>query len=274
MLPTAASPWLDAFRGQPGWFAAGAVFIAACLYASSRIGASITNAMRTTWATVIAGAVLPTAPHPGVLSSIVASAPYRKAVLVLRRRVLPALWALGIYAGAIVLLSRLEVGVVSTGLLPGTKICSEQTAGQSMFDTRDLCAAMPYTLQQGRSYAITLTATVWDDGGQPATVEGVMRPSWRMLFAVPFRRHLSEPWFKPIARIGASGNDIYPLEPAEPFAPGAPRDELTSCIRARRNGRLFVYVNDAVILWPWLHGYHNNQGRGTVTNLPAPGCPK
>ena len=35
--------------------------------------------------------------------------------------------------------------------------------------------------------------------------------TWPMYLALPFRRALTEPWFKPIARIGSRSNDEYVL---------------------------------------------------------------
>jgi len=86
-----------------------------------------------------------------------------------------------------------------------------------------------------------------------------------MYLALPFRRSISEPWFKPIARIGGRSNDSYVLEPSRPFTKVESRDRLYTEILARRDGELFLYVNDALVVWPWLHYYGNNQGRATVT---------
>ena len=82
---------------------------------------------------------------------------------------------------------------------------------------------------------------------------------------VPFRRWAWQPWFKPIARIGARGNDEYPLDPVVPFAANERKDRLYAELTARRDGELFLFVNDAVFVWPWLHKYDNNEGMATVT---------
>ena len=50
--------------------------------------------------------------------------------------------------------------------------------------------------------------------------------------ALPLRRSLTQPWFKPIARIGSRGNDEYVLEPARPVG----KDVLARETR-RRNHR-------------------------------------
>jgi hypothetical protein len=85
--------------------------------------------------------------------------------------------------------------------------------------------------------------------------------------------------FKPIARIGETGNDEYPLTPVDPFPLDAPVDkkrEMITEIQARRDGELFFYVNDAVFLWPWFHTYGNNRGTATVwiQRVEAPSLPE
>jgi hypothetical protein len=82
---------------------------------------------------------------------------------------------------------------------------------------------------------------------------------------VPFRRWISRPWFKPIARLGARGNDEYALDPLVPFAADERKDRLYTEFRARRDGEIFLFVNDAVFFWPWFHTYGNNHGTATVT---------
>jgi hypothetical protein len=68
--------------------------------------------------------------------------------------------------------------------------------------------------------------------------------------AVPLRRVLREPWFKPIARIGHTGNDLYPLDAADFSKPGQGISALVAKITARRCGELFLFVNDAVLPFP------------------------
>lgn len=121
----------------------------------------------------------------------------------------------------------------------------------------------------------------------------------------PLKRWWTESWFKPIARIGRFGNDEYSLDPLDAVAPLEPthcsrdlhmprgffdsrtskisaalaaklngcapvpddRRTLRSEITARRDGELFIYVNDAVLGIPGLKDlfYRNNSGEATVT---------
>jgi hypothetical protein len=67
---------------------------------------------------------------------------------------------------------------------------------------------------------------------------------------LPLRRTLAQPWFKPIARIGSTGNDEYPLDSVRRVGRDVLRKELVAELTARTTGELFLYVNDAVIGLP------------------------
>jgi len=123
----------------------------------------------------------------------------------------------------------------------------------------------------------------------------------------PLVRRWNENWFKPIARIGRFGNDEYVLEPladpnplpkqppsclaklklprrpismpigadvAEQINACSPvpsnRQQLRSEIKARRDGELFIYVNDAVLGLPGIEGLflENNSGAATIRVEP------
>jgi hypothetical protein len=126
--------------------------------------------------------------------------------------------------------------------------------------------------------------------------------SLRHGFARPLTRWWNENWFKPIARIGRFGNDEYVLDPIDDvaqfdtsrcpaglhLAPGMPvrakideelarkindcaptpadRLVLHSEIKARSDGELFIYVNDAMTAIPGLSNlfFDNNSGSATV----------
>jgi uncharacterized protein (DUF2235 family) len=150
-----------------------------------------------------------------------------------------------------------------------------------------------------------------DVAGFP-TASGGRADVGRHLIASPLKRWWRADWFQPIARIGAAGNYEQVLQPAAPltvvdFAPCRPDDDgkwtkdipspapddykqrqlaceaekkiapnrvLFSDITADETGELFIYVNDAALLFPGWVGrfYKNNSGtaRVTVTRIPAP----
>jgi hypothetical protein len=181
---------------------------------------------------------------------------------------------LGIYYLGFALLSRATFGII--GALGG--VCSETSPVETLsaakkfnFVSTNLCAASGLKLQEGARYRIEVNlSSDWKDSNIDADGEGIPGESvtWPMNFAVPFRRWLKEPWFKPIARIGAEGSDEYPLIRSVPVLDGISKEQrrvLASEIVARRDGELFIYVNDAVFFWPWFHTYDNNHGTATVT---------
>lgn len=179
----------------------------------------------------------------------------------------------------------------------------ERIGSKDGFKTDQLCWPSGLVLVKGRRYLITLvTPGDWFDRTIRADVAGFPADSFRHAIATPLKRWWGQDWFKPIARIGALGNDEYVLEPSDPFEehlyPACPSvtrttesdgvrakitDEaakkLLECaptpdsrktvrteIRARTSGELFLYVNDAVLMLPGQSDlfFSNNNGSGTV----------
>jgi hypothetical protein len=95
-----------------------------------------------------------------------------------------------------------------------------------------------------------------------------LSPSKRWLFiaALPMKRAITRPWFRPVARIGATGNDEEFLDPNLNVSATQHQEN----IKARRTGELFFYVNDAILPIPglWDFFYRNNMGEAEVTIEP------
>src|SRR5262249_42719108 len=135
---------------------------------------------------------------------------------------------------------------------------SGATASVNGFTASSMCWGTGIKLEEGRRYQITIKDPVgWQDRQHAVPVAGfeigelrTFGPGMRTFSGLPLRRVLTRPWFRPIARIGAVGADEYPLDPnTRPRAPGqgAPlEEELVAEIKARRDGELFLYVNDVV----------------------------
>lgn len=287
VLPGFAAVWFDTFKANPGWFLLGAGFLLTCLFAGGWLSRKIKDTMRLIWKPILSAPNTPVSPAQRPSDFIYwlrNHLAYQAFFRGLTRYVLPGLFAAGIYYSAAALLSRVEFSIFSAA----GGVCAESEKSQPVsgvmkfhFEASDPCAASGYTLQEGARYRIWIEiGPDWTDNGIKAGAEGFSREgmSWPMYFALPFRRWLVEPWFKPFARIGARGNDEYPLNPLVPFAAGTPGDKkrlLVTEIRARRNGELFLYVNDALFFWPWLHTYGNNTGTAKVTSerVEAPPIP-
>ena len=84
-----------------------------------------------------------------------------------------------------------------------------------------------------------------------------------LIAALPMKRTMIRPWFLPIARIGSTGNDEEFLD-ANVEVSTSTHQEI---IRARKDGELFFYVNDAILGVPgyWDYFYKNNRGQAEVT---------
>jgi hypothetical protein len=108
----------------------------------------------------------------------------------------------------------------------------------------------------------------WTDGGITVPLGGFSAanpPSWyhriRLAMMVPLRRETTQDWFHVVLRYGSVGGEEDFIEPD-------PDDtRLEAPIRPKRNGELFVFVNDAAIGTPALYDwfYRNNKGAATLT---------
>jgi hypothetical protein len=88
-----------------------------------------------------------------------------------------------------------------------------------------------------------------------------------MISAVPLRRELIRPWFTVVARIGGKGGEESFLDPDLNDKHWIDKRGIGAEITAKREGELFLFVNDAVIGIPGLydHFYKNNRGSTKVT---------
>jgi hypothetical protein len=138
------------------------------------------------------------------------------------------------------------------------------------FTTDNICWASGLVLEGGKRYRITLTMTDdWKDGDETTAMSGFAPDTFIHWIGIPWRRWWTQNWFKPIAQIGAVGNDEYVLNPLGADSTAAPGDErvLISEIVPRTDGELFIYVNDAVVMIPgWIDYFykHNNHGGASI----------
>ena len=80
------------------------------------------------------------------------------------------------------------------------------------------------------------------------------RPRILYYAKLPLRRVLTEGWFVPAIRVGATGNPEYL------------HDGNIITIEPKGDGELFAYVNDAVVGLPWIWNwlYEDNRGRSSL----------
>ena len=82
---------------------------------------------------------------------------------------------------------------------------------------------------------------------------------WQVIYW-PLKRHLFVVPFKVIARVGSTGNDERILEPND----NPKSNNLEAIVIPRRDGELFLYVNDAVWAHDWTTFYKDNSGSATI----------
>ena len=82
---------------------------------------------------------------------------------------------------------------------------------------------------------------------------------WQVVYR-PLKRHLFVEPFKVIARVGSTGNDERVLEPSD----NPKSNNLESIVVPRRDGELFLYVNDAAWAHDWTAFYKDNSGSATI----------
>jgi hypothetical protein len=192
----------------------------------------------------------------------------------------------------------------------GSSLQSADEADRSFtFKTDALCQKSGVSVTEGQRYRVTVTIppdddwfdrSIWTDArgfptDRPTHYGGMLIKRW-----------WTKNWFQPIVRVGRRGNYEYALEPVEPLPdvplqdcaapaeenadtsqPASPeiRQAVKQCggqtlipsrklvaeFTPRKSGELFVYVNDAVLLWPGMvkYFYGNNSGSAQVTVAPV-----
>ena len=179
-----------------------------------------------------------------------------------RRGLVVAVLAAGVLLAGLAGLSRASFFVQSCceSLCQPTEAPAVLTGEESFsFSIDNPCHATGVTLKAGTHYRFEVVRTKWRDGRHPATADGFSRPrsSWALLPWVPYRRHVTEPWLKLMARVGSRG---------EAFATGSGPLRY----EAKSDGELFLYVNDAVLGLPGVGRtlpYRWSRGRNVGTAI-------
>lgn len=302
-LPSFATVWTSAFAFNPNTFVPLLALLAACFWLSKTLDVKISDRMRRIWYSIaplkpkaVYGMKLPvTAGHFSAAAQRLRSAgPARKTVRCLTHRVLPFVFVLAIFAYTTVLLTQLVFAVRSSS----GSLCTQSGDANSWFATAEKCHAVNASVTAGKTYQVTFEIPSdyrWHDASIPAGPNGYdCKLPWYKALAfaafVPARRHLTQGWFQPMAKIGEQGNDTYALQgvntessPTKPCAQGSSsNDTPPPCpannapptamkkhdltFVARSSGQLYVYVNDVVGV-PFMpdHFYENNGGCAKVT---------
>lgn len=145
-----------------------------------------------------------------------------------------------------------------------------------VFSIGAVCKPTGIWVEQGLKYSIKLVVPApksnssWKDGNITVSTRGPDTASMtfldriQQLFYWPLKRHLFVQPFKVIARVGSTGSDETVLEADDDRR----TNDLDVVITPRRDGELFLYVNDYI--WAWdsqqdgSNFYKDNVGSATI----------
>jgi hypothetical protein len=147
-------------------------------------------------------------------------------------------------------------------------------AVQQVFSTNAFCFATGLTVRTGYHYEVAATVREpWFDGHIPAGPSGYETsetPIWSRALLYPgiiLRRIIFRPWFRLIARVGATGVDEYFLDVERTNRANSRTTVYKASFTAEHDGEVFLYVNDASLAPPRWHSYFydNNTGTADIT---------
>ncbi len=277
-LPAMFAFWISAFAASPWTFLIGVACVAGFIIWSTMLAGQITDTMRRIW---LDGPV--TAPAPsGVVYLLRTHPAYQRFIRAMKRKIIPVASVFVLLYVGLAIYSHLAFNIAdSAGAfcheVKGKSLLDVPVAAEisapDMFSTRKLCWASGIKVEPGVRYSFRIErGERWMDKTIPADLGGFdvseVPGFWSriaMTVAVPFRRVIMRPWFLPILRVGGSGTDEYFVDPPGPVASPDIDTRTSGVFRARREGELFLYVNDAALAIPGLQKIFYNNNKGTAT---------
>lgn len=278
-----AEDWATRYNEYPYEFTIGLIIISGLLVWSLRTNAALKSEMRGRWRHVTNTGNAPAAGGAirkwwanllddqldanGNLILSVGSRVIKGFRIVLETATVAVFIALVIAAS-----SRLFFTVADgTGAICDTNptIESRQFGKTFTFDPKNPCFDTGLKLVKRKHYLIEFQLeNGWTDDGIEADLYGWRTASWRLYLATPWRRHLFVPWYQTVARVDDVLFDRHQLrrEPRLPGTDEVPQTYVSMGLTARRSGRLYLYVNDAVVFAPGFieEFYRNNKGHACV----------
>lgn len=255
-LPDFVVAWIDALRQNPAWLW-GFVILFGGLLLLRRYAARATSAAATCAWSALLNSSPPPVWTPTFTSKLrgLAKTPFKTSVV---RLGASAVFVLILYliiavANGIAFHLRYTFGTLGDGSGALQTVLSPVTAN---LDVMNACSATGIKLEKGETYRFVVPdVTLYDGDNHKATPNGISPVPVELFVFVPFRRHLGEPWFKLHGKIDDAGFETFPLG-AGSFT-----------YKARSNGELFLYVNDAVfgLIPAWDLPYRWERGRNTGT---------
>ena len=265
LLPSVAGAWFDTLLQNPAWLGGFAGAFGIAFWLKSLAHRKTAEDAAAAWAKL---------KHQGSVPQWKGSltARFRGDANSLPRR-LGKWMAAGVLMAVILLLLlvALDRGLFHTRSTLGS-LCqgseSSTLKDRGSLDIANPCFATGIRLSKGKRYCFDIARPTlpWQDGTKHTGMgpDGFDDP--RLMPWIPLRRHLGEPWLKLMGRIGDAGAEDFPI--------GSGPTEY----RARSDGELFLYVNDAVFgllpgrfwAWPYFWGLGANKGSAEVTVRELP----
>ena len=135
-------------------------------------------------------------------------------------------------------------------------------------DPKEMCVDTGVEVAAEELYEVEFRVSEdWADKTIEADARGLKQVPMVLHAFAPLRRHWLVGWYEPVMRIDNRLFDRYPLTWHEVgVQKGGVRESgrLVARFRARRSGKLYFYVNDAVF-FAWSGFYRNNRGTAKVT---------
>ena len=281
--------WIAYYSAHPTRFLVLVGTVVALMWISARLQSAICMRMRAVWSEVVpppGRTPLQLKDPHGAIFRLRTNKYYLGTTAVFRHFVLPPLFGIG----TLVLLALLGTAVANRLLFETanaagvlcTRTAQPRPVGraveQGSLPTNSFCHATGLSLEERRRYRVSVAFNGARDGRemQVGGTEGFVAgdaPNGRLktIFTVfgPFRRVLSANWFVPVARVGAGWFEQHLLADPE------------NVFTARRDGELFLFVNDSIApigqseggtTFGWRASYPNNQGRLDFT-IQCLDCP-
>ena len=268
-LPTAATPWVRAYAGNPLSTMFSILAVAILSSAGPKLEAQIKDQMRAIW-------------WIGVVDNKRRDRlRYLRSVFLIlgklnQKMIIPALTMTLVIISCWVAFAFLNGFLFSLRDASGafchrTESASLAPAEASIeFDLADFCKPTGILLEQNHRYRLLVQKIgPWQDGPIKLNLGRfrVSDLSWQarvvMSLLSVFKRTYQRPFFAIIARIGEIGTYEEFLDPDVDQV----SEVISENLRPYRTGELFFYVNDAVLAFPGVEDvfYKNNVGKAKVT---------
>jgi len=279
--------WTDYYATNPEVFVIGIIVLAVLIGVGTKLESKITDSMRFIWTQRAQKPAIGISSLHTTIRDFRTSPPYQAALRAARYYILPLLSVIFlVYVGAVAL-NHLALNIIDpTGVLckgsdpsqwERLTESNQNSTKEIVFPTNNICFATGVYLTRGAKYVVAITpdgppSERWSDGDLPETTPMGFRSAdvpfldrLIMYAAMPSRRIYFRRWFTVVARIGSVGMDEDYLDPS-PDPANQTKRYSGETNRIKRDGELFLYVNDAVIALPGLfhHYYDNNHGTAHI----------